>query len=118
MSCFLYILENNKGKRYIGITKLEPAQRLLRHNKGDVYSTKFGTPWTLIYFQEYKDYKEARQKEKQTKSWHGSATLKRFLDKTAGSSNGRTHPSGGWYLGSSPSPAALSKSKRKFGGVK
>ena len=27
----------------------------------------------------------------------------------AGSSNGRTHPSGGWYLGSNPSPAAVQK---------
>ena len=25
----------------------------------------------------------------------------------AGSSNGRTHPSGGWYLGSNPGPAAI-----------
>ena len=28
------------------------------------------------------------------------------MQQLAGSSNGRTHPSGGWYLGSSPSPAA------------
>ena len=28
----------------------------------------------------------------------------------AGSSNGRTHASGAWYLGSSPSPAALLRS--------
>ena len=107
MNCFLYILENDKGKHYIGITGLEPKQRLLRHNHGNVYSTKFGIPWALIYFQEYKDYKEARQREKQIKSWHGGAALKRFLDKAAGSSNGRTHPSGGWYLGSSPGPAAF-----------
>ncbi|KKT53286.1 MAG: hypothetical protein UW46_C0004G0013 [Candidatus Yanofskybacteria bacterium GW2011_GWF1_44_227] len=28
----------------------------------------------------------------------------------AGSSNGRTHPSGGWYLGSNPGPAATIES--------
>ena len=117
MSCFLYILENNSGKHYTGITKLEPIKRLLRHNCGEVYSTKLGTPWNLIYFQEYKDYKEARQKEKQIKSWHGGVTLKRFLGKAAGSSNGRTTDFGSVYLGSSPSPAALPKNK-KFGGVK
>ena len=90
MSCFLYILENNKRKHYIGITKLDPKKRLLKHNRAEVYSTKFSIPWCLIYFQEYKNYKEARQKEKQIKSWHGGATLKRFLGKAAGSSNGRT----------------------------
>ena len=109
MSCNLYILENNKGKHYVGITKLNPKQRLLKHNRREVYSTKFDTPWILVYFQEYKDYEEARQREKQIKSWHGGATLKRFLGKAAGSSNGRTHASGAWYLGSSPSPAALPK---------
>ncbi len=118
MSCNLYILENNKGKHYIGITKLVPEERLTRHNVGDVSSTRHGGPWKIVYFQEYKGYQEARQREKQIKSWHGGATLKRFLDKAAGSSNGRTHPSGGCYLGSSPSPAALSKKKDKFGGVK
>jgi hypothetical protein len=30
-----------------------------------------------------------------------------FVLKAAGSSNGRMYPSGGYHLGSSPSPAAL-----------
>ena len=106
MSCNLYILENKVGKHYIGITRLNPNQRLLRHNNGDVYSTKFGKPWNLVYFQEYKDYKEARQKEKQVKSWHGGDTLKRFLDKVAGSSNGRTWAFEAQYPGPNPGPAA------------
>lgn len=112
MSCNLYILENDKGKYYTGITKLKPQKRLLKHNRGEVYSTKFGIPWHLVYFQEYKDYKEAREVEKQVKSWHGGDTLKRFLRKAAGSSNGRTADSGSAYLGSNPSPAALRKSSK------
>ncbi len=116
-SCFLYILENKNKEHYTGITKLSPQERLLKHNRKEVYSTKLGTPWRIIYFQKYKDYKEARKREKQIKAWHGSTTLKRFLRKAAGSSNGRTQPFGGWYLGSSPSPAALRKID-KFGGVK
>ncbi len=92
MNCNLYILENDKGKHYVGITKLDPKKRLLKHNRGEVYSTKLGTLWSIIYFQEYKDYGKARQREKQIKSWHGGATLKRFLSKAAGSSNGRTWP--------------------------
>ena len=64
MSCFLYILENEKGKHYTGITRLKPEESLLEHSRREVYSTKFDVPWKLIYFQEYKDYKEARQREK------------------------------------------------------
>lgn len=44
MSCFLYILENDDKKHYIGITKLEPAKRLSKHNRGEVCSTKFHRP--------------------------------------------------------------------------
>ena len=35
-----------------------------------------------------------------------SNAWKKFVAEAAGSSNGRTSPSGGEYLGSSPSPAA------------
>lgn len=111
MSCFLYILENDQGKYYTGIIKLQLTKRLLKHNRGEVYSTKSGIPWYIIYFQEYKDYKEARQKEKQIKSWKSGNAFKNFLSKAAGSSNGRTTDSGSVYLGSNPSPAALERNK-------
>ena len=114
---YLYILKNNRGKHYIGITSIDPRQRLERHNKGDVISTKSGRPWQIIYLDNFKNLILARQKEKIIKSWHGGNALRRFLAKAAGSSNGRTPPFEGGYLGSNPSPAALA-GKNKFGGVK
>ncbi|HBZ36334.1 MAG TPA: hypothetical protein DEO26_01205 [Candidatus Veblenbacteria bacterium] len=42
MSAFVYIIENQKGNHYIGITSLPPTARLARHNRGDVYATKTG----------------------------------------------------------------------------
>ena len=60
-----------------------------------------------MYFEKYNTYEEVRLREKEIKSWHGGNAFKKLIGKTAGSSNGRTHPSGGWYLGSNPSPAAL-----------
>ena len=107
MTCFVYILENSLGKHYIGITKLNIETRLIRHNKGDVLSTKYGRPWQLEYYEVYNSYKEARQREKQIKSWHGGNAFKKLISKPAGSSNGRTTDSGSVYLGSNPSPAAL-----------
>ena len=115
MKCYLYILKNAKNKHYIGITELLSKDRLIRHNKGDVYSTRFGRPWKLIYTEKYDDMKLARNREKQIKNWHGGATLKRFLNKSAESSNGRTPAFEAVYLGSNPSSADLFRNKNLTG---
>ena len=114
----VYILENREGRHYIGITSLNLESRLERHNRGDVYSTKLGRPWEIIYSEKFVNLSEARQKEKLLKSWKGGNAFKRFISKAAGSSNGRIDASGASYLGSSPSPAALEINRHKFGGVK
>ncbi len=112
----LYILQNNHNRLYIGITGMDLFVRLKRHNQGEVSSTKHGIPWKIIYTERYATYVDARRREKQIKSWKGGNAFKSLLRKAAGSSNGRTSPSEGEYLGSSPSPAAL---RRKIsGGVK
>ena len=115
---FLYILENQRSKHYVGITSLAPEKRLIRHNSGDVYSTKFGIPWGIIYVEKFSSLNDARVREKEIKGWKGGNAFKKFLSKTAGSSNGRTLPFGGRYLGSNPSPAVLERSEHGFGGVK
>ena len=114
---FVYILENSEGRHYVGMTNLNLFERLARHNKGDVYSTKFHRPWSIVLTEEYQTLEEARIRERQIKSWKGGNGLKKLLSKTAGSSNGRTLPFGGRYRGSNPSPAVLERSN-KFGGVK
>ena len=111
---FLYILENLKKKHYVGITNLFPFERLKRHNKGDVYSTKFSRPWNIIWVQKFDNLVKAREFEKKIKSWKGCNAFKKFLSKVAGSSNGRTPPFGGGYPGSNPGPAALDI---KMGGI-
>ena len=106
---YLYLLRNKIGKYYVGITNINPEKRLERHNKGDVYSTKFGKPWQLIHIEDHETLQEARKKEKLIKSWKGGNAFKKFLSKAAGSSNGRTAASGAAYLGSNPGPAALER---------
>ena len=116
---YLYILKNGKHRYYTGITKLLPFDRLLRHNKGGVYSTRTGRPWEIIYSKNFNSFNEARESEKLIKSWKGGNAFKKFLAKAAGSSNGRTAAFEAVNLGSNPSPAALAGNKiRKFGGVK
>ena len=104
---YLYILKNRKNRYYTGITTLEPKQRLERHNQGEVYSTKFGKPWKLIYIEIFKTLQGAREKEKQIKGWKSGNAFKKFLSIAAGSANGRQVASGAINLGSNPSPAAL-----------
>ena|SRR3989338_1250077 len=111
MLALVYILKNQINRYYVGITSLDIKKRLERHNRGEVMSTKKGRPWHVVYIESYKSMQEARGREKKIKSWHGGNAFKSFLARAAGSSNGRTHPSGGWYLGSSPSPAALAGNK-------
>ena len=103
---FLYVLQNEKSRYYVGITALPPEERLRRHNSGHVSSTKLGRPWRLIYKESFATLGEARVKEKQIKSWKGGNAFKKFVSTVAGSSNGRTSPFEGEYLGSSPGPAA------------
>lgn len=104
---YLYVLQNTRERTYTGITTLDPEKRLLRHNKGDVYTTKSGRPWTLLIVEELPTMQQARFRERQIKSWKGGNAFKKFLVSAAGSSNGRTAPFGGVYPGSNPGPAAL-----------
>ena len=103
----LYILKNKVGRNYIGITGLDVVERLKRHNKGDIFSTKTGRPWAIIHTEDFNNFKEARVREKQIKNWKNGNALKKLLRKAAGSSNGRTHASGAWNHGSNPGPATL-----------
>ena len=111
----LYILKNDKNKYYVGITSIVLEERIQKHNKGDVRSTKKGRPWKLIYSEAYNDFKSARVREVKVKSWHGGNAFKKLVAGAVGSSNGRTTDSGSVYLGSNPSPTAPVISK--FGGL-
>ena len=108
---YLYILKNAKGRYYTGITTTTPHERLNRHNRGYVHSTKSGKPWSVIYNREFDSLIKARALEKQIKSWRGGNAFRKFLSRTAESSNGRTPPFGGDYLGPNPSSAALDGTK-------
>jgi len=73
---FVYVIKSQKIKfRYVGITD-NLARRLLEHNFGKNNSTSFYKPFDLIYTEKYKNYKEARNREKFLKSGQG----RKFLD--------------------------------------
>ena len=75
---YVYVLKSVKnGKRYIGSTILNPAERLKEHNWGTNKFTKGNKPFVLVFREEYLSVTEARRRENFLKSGVG----RKFLDK-------------------------------------
>lgn len=55
--------------------------RLLKHNKGDVLSTKAGCPWKLIYYEAFINKTDALREEKFLKSGKGRERIKYLFSK-------------------------------------
>ncbi|HTE48480.1 MAG TPA: GIY-YIG nuclease family protein [Candidatus Paceibacterota bacterium] len=82
---FVYVLKSKKDyKLYYGLTD-NLKRRIREHNNGEVSSTKSRVPFELVYFENTRNIKEARQREKYFKSGFGRKYIK---NKLALSSNG------------------------------
>jgi len=67
MTSFVYILKNKEGRLYIGqTTNLE--ERINRHNRNRVFSTKNKGPWKIIWTREFNSKSEAMKYENYLKS--------------------------------------------------
>jgi putative endonuclease len=76
---YFYILRSIKnGRYYIGSCK-DIKERLRRHNSGLVKSTKYYSPWELVYNEEYQTLSGARQRECQVKGWKKRSAIKRLI---------------------------------------
>ena len=64
---YVYLLQSKLNKQiYIGSTNDLP-RRFKEHNKGLEKSTKRYLPWYLIYYEAYKNEKDAKEREKKLK---------------------------------------------------
>lgn len=76
---YVYILQSEKDKSfYIGYTP-DLKKRFIKHNKGQVVSTKDRTPWKLVYYEAYIHRKDATGREKFLKSGSGWRLFKKQL---------------------------------------
>jgi len=74
-----YILQSQSNQKYyIGYTE-DLEQRLSRHNRGLVRSTKSGTPWRVIYTEKFNTKSEAYKREQQIKSYKGGEAFKSLI---------------------------------------
>lgn len=64
---YVYVLRSKKdGKIYIGVTS-NLRQRFREHNTKKVGSTRYRTPLILVYYEAYRSFKDAINREKKLK---------------------------------------------------
>ena len=77
---FVYLLLSKKDKRtYLGST-VNLKNRIIEHNDGLCFSTKYRRPLELIYSEEFDDIELARQREHYLKSRSGRRELKKIFE--------------------------------------
>lgn len=76
----VYVLQSLlDGKTYIGSTD-NFERRLEQHNSGYVKSTKYRTPFKVLFTEQFLTLSEARKKELWWKSGTGRKKLKEYFD--------------------------------------
>jgi putative endonuclease len=78
MAYFVYLLQNPRGKQYVGHTE-DLRQQLQEHNGGTVTATKNLRPWHIEWFCGFHEKKKAIQFEKYLKSGSGRSFRERHL---------------------------------------
>ena len=73
--CVVYVLRSGKdGQRYVGCAR-DLEERLSKHDRGQVRSTKSRRPLTLVYKEDHSDWSSARKREDFLKSGQGRQWL-------------------------------------------
>src|SRR3989344_9430761 len=75
---YVYILQNERGRHYIGLTD-NIDDRLSRHNRGEIPSTNKYKPWKIIHFATFLTREKAAAYEKYLKSGSGTTFRQRHL---------------------------------------
>lgn len=76
---YVYVLQNKvKDFIYVGYTK-NLRKRFLEHNNKEEISTKHYTPLELIFYEAYRDQKDAKRREDYFKTTKGKVTLRMML---------------------------------------
>lgn len=77
---YTYVLKSKKdGDLYIGMTN-DLKKRVDKHNSGEVESTKFRTPFELIYYEAHHNKNDVAKREKFLKTGWGRNWISRTLE--------------------------------------
>jgi len=76
---YTYVLKSQKDQKlYIGYTT-DLKSRYLQHQRGEVKSTKYRRPLDLIFYEAFKNRKDATRREKYFKTEKGKSSLKQMV---------------------------------------
>ena len=76
---YVYVLRSLKFNFiYVGFT-MNLRRRLKEHNNKEELSTKHYAPFELIFFEAYRNQKDAKRRERYFKTTKGKAVLKNML---------------------------------------
>ena len=79
MPWYVYILENQQGLNYVGVTGQSPEARLAQHNAGLNKWTRARKPWRLVYSEAFEDKTVAIKRERFFKTGAGRRLRKDLL---------------------------------------
>jgi putative endonuclease len=76
---YVYVLKSiHKDFIYVGFTH-NLRKRFPEHNNGEELSTKAYAPFDLIFYEAYRNEKDAKRREEYFKTTKGKVTLKQML---------------------------------------
>ncbi len=76
---YIYVLKSIKNNDvYVGYST-DLKRRFSDHNKGFVRATRPNRPWLLVYYEAYKEKRDATKREKQLKMHRAKEDLKKLL---------------------------------------
>lgn len=76
---YVYVLQSKKKNFiYVGFTT-NLKRRFLEHNNSEELSTKAYAPFDLIFYEAYRNEKDAKRREDYFKTTKGTVTLKQML---------------------------------------
>jgi putative endonuclease len=83
----VYILQSESTRRfYIGCAA-DPLGRLAEHQRGQTISTRGRGPWRLVYQEDFISLSEARNRERQLKSWKSHRSIQVLIDSVSSEMN-------------------------------
>ena len=80
MVCYVYVIQNQQGRYYIGSTN-NLEHRVERHNNNGSFWTKHKGPWKLVFQEKHESRSSATQREKYLKKLKGGKGLKNLLER-------------------------------------
>jgi len=77
---WMYIIYSSSLDRYyVGSTRGSIEERLRKHNSKHKGFTGQADDWTVVYKEDYEDYKLALHREKEIKSWKSRKKIEELI---------------------------------------